>query len=211
MGVRLVPFPGPSSSGDQVLGEHTVPGGLCVLITFPAPAAGFSGCGVRAPSQVCCVSPLGGWSLAATQLADFNSPGSQEDLVSNLEPACNLVGDALWGRDCPLPSSSDWCLPPVGNWLVHSQLALLWYSFNPLFCEPARLYLRLELFRGKFSLSFLSLSAIPQFGLLSHFSSSRLFSGHSGLLLTLSMQLSPPLLADGRYERLSYFPTGSCG
>ena len=65
-------------------------------------------------------------------------------------------------------------------------------------------------YRGNFSLSFLSLSAIPQFGLLSHFSSFRLFSGHSGLLLTLSMQLSPPLLADGRYEHLGYFSTGGC-
>ena len=37
------------------------------------------------------------------------------------------------------------------------------------------------------SLSFSSLSlAIPQFGLLSHVSSLRLLSGHSGLVLTLS-------------------------
>ena len=37
------------------------------------------------------------------------------------------------------------------------------------------------------SLFFLSLSlAIPQFGLLSHVSSLRLLSGHSGLVLTLS-------------------------
>ena len=40
-------------------------------------------------------------------------------------------------------------------------------------------------------LSFLSL-AIPQFGLLSHISSLRLSSGHSGLVLTLSMQPVPP-------------------
>ena len=44
-----------------------------------------------------------------------------------------------------------------GDRLVHSRLALLWYSLNPLFCEWARLCLRLELFMGKFSLS-LSLS-----------------------------------------------------
>ena len=50
--------------------------------------------------------------------------------------------------------------------------------------------LRLGLFQGKFSLSlslffFLSL-ALPQFGLLSHVSSLRLHSGHSGSVLALS-------------------------
>ena len=75
---------------------------------------------------------------------------------------------------------------------VHNLLALLWYLLSPLFCEQARQCLRLELFTGTFSLSlffffFLSLSlAIPQFGLLSHISSLRLSSGHSGLVLTLS-------------------------
>ena len=33
VGLCFVPFPALSSSGDQVLGECTVPGGLCVLIT----------------------------------------------------------------------------------------------------------------------------------------------------------------------------------
>ena len=55
----FVPFPGPSSSGNQVLGERTVPGGLCDLITSLVPAAWLPGCATRAPSQVCCVSPLG--------------------------------------------------------------------------------------------------------------------------------------------------------
>ena len=55
----FVPFPGPSSSGNQLLGEHTVPGGPCILITFPVPGTWFPGCIVRALSQVCHVSPLG--------------------------------------------------------------------------------------------------------------------------------------------------------
>ena len=42
-----------------------------------------------------------------------------------------------------------------GDGMVRSRLAFLWYSLNPLFCEWARLCLRLELFMGKFSLSFL--------------------------------------------------------
>ena len=59
MGVHFVPFPGPSSSGDQVLGGFTVPGGLCILITFLLLAALFPGFTAGALSQVCCVSPVG--------------------------------------------------------------------------------------------------------------------------------------------------------
>ena len=86
---------------------------------------------------------------------------------------------------CHLPAS----LPAVGNGPVHCQLALLWYSLSPLFCEQAWQCLRFELFMGKFSLPLLSLFlslAIPQFGLLAHVSSFRLSSGHSCLVLTLS-------------------------
>ena len=107
VGHVFVPFPGLCSSGDQVLGESTVPGGPCILITSPVPAAQFPRCARRAPSQVCCVSPLGSWSQAVTLLADVNRPGSQEDVISNWEPAHGLVEDAgLWGWDCPLPSGS---------------------------------------------------------------------------------------------------------
>ena len=59
LGMRFVSFPGPSSSGNQLFGERIVPGGPCVLITSPVPAAQFPGGPVKAPSQVCCVSPLG--------------------------------------------------------------------------------------------------------------------------------------------------------
>ena len=41
-----------------VLGECIVPDGLCVLIISPVPAAQFPGCTTKAPSLVCCVSPL---------------------------------------------------------------------------------------------------------------------------------------------------------
>ena len=41
---------------------------------------------------------------AMTLLADVNRPGSQEDVVSNWEPAHSLVEDASpWGRDCSTP------------------------------------------------------------------------------------------------------------
>ena len=39
----FAPFPGLSNSGNQVLGEHTVPCGLCILITSPVPATQFPG------------------------------------------------------------------------------------------------------------------------------------------------------------------------
>ena len=56
MDMHFVPFPGPSSSGDQVLGERTVRGGLCVLITSPVPGAQFPGCNKSTISGVLCVS-----------------------------------------------------------------------------------------------------------------------------------------------------------
>ena len=52
----LCPSQDPSNSGDHVLGECTLPGRPCVLITYLAPAAQFPGCTARAPSQMCCVS-----------------------------------------------------------------------------------------------------------------------------------------------------------
>ena len=49
-----------------------------------------------------------------------------------------------------MPASLPWA---VGEWPVYSWLALLSYSLNPLFCEWARLCIRLESFTGQFSLS----------------------------------------------------------
>ena len=86
------------------------------------------------------------------------------------------------------------CLPLCFQWgegPFHIQLALLWYLLSPFLCEQARLCLRLEFFMGKFSLFFSLSLAIPQFGLLSHLSSLRLSSGHSGLVLNLCMQPMP--------------------
>ena len=82
-----------------------------------------------------------------TLLVDVNHPGSQEVLVSNWEPAHSLVEDAISGAEIAsgllalavarLPLCLQWVEGPV-----HSQLALLWYLLNPLFCEWARLCLR---------------------------------------------------------------------
>ena len=164
---------------------------------LPSPGTWFPKCATRALSQVCHVPPLGSWSQAVTLLAYVNRPGSQEDLVSYWGPAHSLVEDAGSGAEiAPRPPALAVVHLPLCLWWgkgpVRSQLALLWYSLNPLFCEWVRLHLMLELYTGKFSLFFLSLSlAIPQFGLLSHVSSLRLSSGHSGLVVTLSVQPAP--------------------
>ena len=63
------------------------------LITSPVPASRFSGCTTGTSSQVCHVSLLGSWSLAATFPADVNHPESQQVLVSN--EAC-----LQFGRGC---------------------------------------------------------------------------------------------------------------
>ena len=81
--------------------------------------------------------------MAATLLADVNHPGSQEDLVSNWEPAHNLVEDALSGAEiAPCFLALAVAHLPLCLWRgdrpVHSRLALLWYLLNPLFCEQAR-------------------------------------------------------------------------
>ena len=111
----------------------------------------------------------------------------------------------LWSRVCLLPSGSGYrqpsSLPPAGDGQVHCQLACLWYLLSPLFYERAQQCLQMvRAFHGKvLSLSppfffFLSL-AIPWFRLLSHISSLRLPSGHSGLVLTLSNVASASLFS----------------
>ena len=72
-----------------------------------------------------------------TLLADVNHPGSQEDLVSNWEPAHNLVEDAVSGAEIApcFPALAGALLPLClwrGDGPVHSQLALLWYLLNSL-------------------------------------------------------------------------------
>ena len=179
-----------------------------VLITSPVPATQFPGCAARAPSQVCPVSPLGSWSLAATLLADINRPGSQEDLVSNWEPAHNLVEDAISGAKIAP------CLPALA---VTSLPLCLWWENRPVRRQLASSILcsvRVLLWESSLSLSF--------------FFSLRL-SYNLGCYLTLNPSDSPqgiqaqslpqacnpclpvqPQLAGGRRECLGYFFTGSC-
>ena len=94
LGLRFVPFPGPSGS---VFGER----GRCDLSPFPA--AQFSGCTAGAPCQ-----------------ADGDCRGPQEVLAN--KPACRLVGKVSPGlRLAPSSPYSSGCLSPAGDGL---QLAI---------------------------------------------------------------------------------------
>ena len=101
--------------------------------------------------------PWGANFKAVTLLADVNYPGSQEDLVSNWSLLTVWWRMPSLGLRLPLAFGSCFAhLPLYLQWEegpVCSQLPLLWYLLNFLFCEWARLCLRLELFAGKFSLS----------------------------------------------------------
>ena len=80
------------------------------LIASPIPAAWFSGCTTDMPSQVCCASLLGYWSLAATLPADVDRPESQEVLVNN-------KAYFQFGRGCLSGAAIDlfwlWLPPPA--------------------------------------------------------------------------------------------------
>ena len=90
-------------------------------------------------------------------------------MVSNWEPAHSLVEDAVSGAEIApcLPALAVVSLPLClwqgggdgegwGGEAVCSPLALLWYSLNPLFCEPVGLCVSLEPFVGNFPFLFLS-------------------------------------------------------
>ena len=88
-----------TDSGDQVLGVCTLSGCAVHLITSLVPAILLPGCTAGAPSQMYHVSLLGSWSLTVTVLVDVKHPGSQEDVVSNWEPASSLVEDVISGAE----------------------------------------------------------------------------------------------------------------
>ena len=172
-----------------MLGEHTVPGVQWVLSPLWSQSLGLLGV-PQEHRHRCAVCLLSGadlrlqpsWQMSTVQYPrnTWFATGSLLPLwwrMPSLGPKLPLTFQ-LWLSPACL-SASD-----VGEEPVGSLLALLWHLINPLFCERARMWLRLELFFLSLSLffPFLSLSVL-QFGLLSHVSSLRLSSGHSGLVL----------------------------
>ena len=169
MDLHFVPFPGPSSSGDQVLGKR----GHCNLLPPLSLLLGFLGVKL-AHLLRCAVCLFWGadlWLRPAWWMSTIQNP--KKSWLAT-KPACSLVDDASLGLQLPLLAlAAPTCLSPAGDGLVRSWLALL----SPLFCEQAWQCLRVRAFHR---------IAIPQSGLLSEVSSLGLPSGHSGLVLTLS-------------------------
>ena len=82
-----------------------------------------------------------------------------EDSVSGAEIAAAPCLLALTGACLPL------CLGVGEKEPVWSRLALLWYLLNCLFCEWARLQIKLEPFVGKFSLFLFFFPLLPSHSL----------------------------------------------
>ena len=164
LGLCFVPFPGPSSSGNQVLGEGSLPRWAVRLITSPVPAAQIPGPQQERPPRRA-VRLLWG--------ADLWLPPSwwmstAQDPTETWLATGSLL--AVWwtmrslGQSLPVPSGSGCCppgsLPPAGHGPGCSPLALLRSPLSPSFCGQR---LSLEPFMGKFSLS-LSPPAVPVWG-----------------------------------------------
>ena len=136
--MHLIHLPGSSRSVSQVCHESTVPGVLCV-------SSGdlISGCDTYGRYQLSRIPGRRGEQLGACSVwwkmpslrPRFQQPLAFRLWLSAFPPLC---------REGPI-------------WLYDSQLALLWYSLNPVVCECARVHRAiLEPFLVK--VSFLSLS-----------------------------------------------------
>ena len=139
----FVLFPGPSNSGDRMLGDHGRHQMEAVTCRLPRPShSGFLGvqleCLLRC--AVCLFWGADLWLQPSQWMLTIQNP--KKSWLA-MKPACSLVADATLGPR--LPSSSSGCpasLSLAGDGLVRSWLALL----SPLFCEWAWRYLRLGLF-----------------------------------------------------------------
>ena len=103
----------------------------------------------------------------------------RKSLVRNWRPVCSVVGDAIFGAEfAPFPSP----LPPASGRVGLGQAGPQPASFSLDLLRPFVLRTASSVFGPVNFLSF----AVPQFKLVSHKSSLRLPSGHSGRVLTLS-------------------------
>ena len=96
LGLRFVPFPGPSSLGDQVLGKH----GCCDLSPPLSLLLGFLGV-----------------QLAHLLKRMLTIQNAKKSWLA-MKPACSLVDDASLGPQ--LPPSGSGCLSPEGDGLQPS-------------------------------------------------------------------------------------------
>ena len=174
MGLYFVPFPGPSSSGDQVLGKHTLLRWVVCHITSSVPAAQFPGCTTRAPSQVCRVFFRGADLLLRPSwwMSTIQDPRKSWLATGSLITVWWRM-PSLGPRLPPhLPALAITLLPLCiwrGDGSVCSQLALSW-RVHSILCSVSGPGCALQPSSGKFSLSlFFPLSGYPTVcGAISH-------------------------------------------
>ena len=105
--LRFVPFPGPSSSGDQVFGKHS-----CCDLLLP-PSLPLSFLGVQLAHLL--------WQMSAVK--------NPKNSWLAMKPACNLVNDASLGPRLPSSGSGCPCLPVSGRVWASTQPASSAQSF----------------------------------------------------------------------------------
>ena len=118
LGLRLLPFSGPSSSGEQVLGDSTFPSGLCILSPPWSQPLHFLG----APCERSLRSAV--YLSSGELISGCNPPGGcqpsriQENFVSNWETSHSLMeDDVFWAEIAPcLPALAVTWLPLCFQW-----------------------------------------------------------------------------------------------
>ena len=121
LGLCFVPFPGPSSSSDQVFGEHSLPQLEGASYHPPHPSHQFSGCTTDPDPQVCCVSLLGSYSVLRPSQWMSTVQNPKKSWLA-MKPDCSLVEDAYLKPGLTLPALDALaCLSPVGDGPVCSQ------------------------------------------------------------------------------------------
>ena len=134
--MHFVPFPGLSSSGDQVLGERTLLWcGESYHLPHPSHLVSWVH---RLRSAVCLFWEADLWLPPSRQISSVQDPRkawlATESLLAVWWRMLSLgLSLPLSGSGCRLPVS----LPLVGDGPVRCQLALLWYLLSLLFCEQA--------------------------------------------------------------------------
>ena len=136
-------FPGPSNSGDQMLGDHGCHQMEAVTCRLPRPShSGFLGVQLECLLR-CAVCLFWGADLWLRPSQHMSTVQNPKKSWLAMKPSSSLADDASLGPQLPPSGSGCPRLPsPVGDGPVLSLLPLL----SPLFCEQAWRCLRLGLF-----------------------------------------------------------------
>ena len=129
LGLRVVPFPGPSSSGDQVLGERSHPPGVGFILSLP-PSQLLGFLGIQwAHLLRCAVCLFWGADPCLQHCRWIPTIQNPKKSWLAIKPACSLVEDASLGPRLPSSSSGCPCLPVLGGGRASLQPASSAQSF----------------------------------------------------------------------------------